>query len=101
MSLTLFRILQEALQNSAKHAGATHCSVRLWEADGAIHLAIEDDGAGFDVEAVGRGRGIGLISMEERTQLIDGVCSIKSQPQHGTSIYVRVPLVPGEAEGVK
>ena len=90
--LTLFRILQEALHNSVKHGGARHCRVRLWEADGWIHLAVGDDGAGFDVEAAKRSHGIGLISMEERIKLVDGVLSIKSQPQHGTNINARVPL---------
>ena len=97
VSLTLFRILQEALHNSVKHGGTGHCGVRLWEADGWIHLVVEDHGAGFDVEAARRGHGIGLISMEERIKMVDGVLSIKSQPQHGTSIYARVPLTRVEA----
>jgi len=92
VSLTLFRILQEALHNSVKHAGAPHCRVRLWEAGGWVHLVVGDDGAGFDVEAAKRGHGIGLISMEERIKLVDGVLSITSQPQRGTDIYARVPL---------
>lgn len=101
VSLTLFRILQEALHNSVKHGAPRHCGVRLWEADGLIHLVVEDDGPGFDVEAAGRGHGLGLVSMEERTKIVDGVLSIKSQPQQGTSIYVRVPLAQqDEAEDV-
>jgi PAS domain S-box-containing protein len=100
VSLTLFRILQEALHNSVKHGEARHCGVRLWETDGWIHLVVEDDGAGFDVEATKRGHGIGLISMEERISLVDGVLSIRSQPQYGTNIYARVPLVQDEAEDV-
>jgi signal transduction histidine kinase len=83
-----------------KHGEARHCGVRLWETDGWIHLVVEDDGAGFDVEATKRGHGIGLISMEERIKLVDGVLSIRSQPQHGTNIYARVPLVQDEAEDV-
>ena len=98
VSLTLFRILQEALHNSIKHGGARHRRVRLWEADGWIHLEVEDDGAGFDVEAAKSGHGIGLISMEERIKLVDGVLSIKSQPQHGTNIYARVPIAQDVAE---
>ena len=101
VSLTLFRILQEALHNSAKHGGARlHCRVRLWEADGWIHLVVEDSGAGFDVEAAKRGHGIGLISMEERIKLVDGVLSITSQPQRGTGIYARVPLNRNAVEDV-
>jgi signal transduction histidine kinase len=98
VSLTLFRILQEALHNSVKHGEARHCRVRLWEADGSIHLMVGDDGAGFDVAAARSGYGIGLISMEERIKLVDGVLSITSQPQHGTDIHARVPLAPDEAD---
>ena len=100
VSLTLFRILQEALHNSVKHGAARHCSVRLWEADGWIHLVVGDDGAGFDVEAAKTGHGIGLISMEERIKLVDGVLSIESQPQRGTHVYARVPVIQGEAADV-
>ena len=92
VSLTLFRILQEALHNSVKHAGVPHCRVRLWEADGWVHLVVGDDGAGFDVEAARTGDGIGLISMEERLKLVDGILTITSRPQQGTDIYARVPL---------
>ena len=103
VSLTLFRVLQEALHNSVQHAGTPHCRVRLWEADGWVHLVVGDDGAGFDVEAAKTGHGIGLISMEERIKLVDGILSITSQPQRGTDIYARVPLAqinPGRHTGV-
>jgi signal transduction histidine kinase len=100
VSLTLYRVLQEALHNSVKHGATLHCDVRLWKADGWIHLVVEDHGAGFDVEAAKRGHGIGLISMEERIKMVDGVLTIKSQPQHGTSIYARVPLTQVDADDV-
>jgi PAS domain S-box-containing protein len=100
VSLTLFRILQEALHNSVKHGEARQCGVRLWQADGWINLTVDDDGVGFDVEVARRGNGFGLISMEERTSLVDGVLSVTSEPTRGTSIRVRVPLLPDQAEGV-
>jgi signal transduction histidine kinase len=92
ISVTLFRILQEALHNAAKHSGARHCRARLWAADGRIRLRVEDSGAGFDVEAAKRGRGIGLISMEERVKLVDGELSIESAPGRGAVIQAGVPL---------
>ena len=98
--LTLFRILQEALHNSVKHGKARQCRVRLWEADSWIHLVVGDDGVGFDVEAAKTSHGIGLVSMEERMELVDGVLSIKSQPQQGTNIYARVPVTQVEAADV-
>lgn len=90
-SLTLFRILQEAVHNWMKHSGAPNCDVQLGEADGWIHLVVHDDGRGFDLAAVKSGRGIGLISMEERVKLVGGHLAIASRPQGGTTIHARVP----------
>ena len=72
ISLCLFRVLQEALHNSAKHSGVRHVEVRLWGTSDEIHLAVSDSGAGFDSEAAKEGRGLGLISMEERLKLLNG-----------------------------
>src|SRR5947207_1193739 len=92
ISLSFFRVLQEALHNSAKHSGVKHFEVRLWGTSDEIHLTVEDSGAGFDREAAKTGRGIGLISMEERLKLVNGTLSIDSQPRHGTTIYARIPF---------
>lgn len=92
ISLCLFRVLQEALHNSAKHSGARHFEVRLWGTPGEIHLTVADFGKGFDTEAARKGQGIGLISMEERLRLLKGAFSIESQPKCGTTIHARVPL---------
>jgi PAS domain S-box-containing protein len=91
-SLCLFRVLQEALHNSAKHSGVRHFEVRLWGASGEIHLTVSDSGAGFDCEVPREARGLGLISMEERLKALNGTFSIESQPQRGTTIHARVPL---------
>jgi signal transduction histidine kinase len=95
ISLCLFRVLQEALQNSAKHSGVRNVEVGLWGASGEIHLAVSDSGAGFDSEVVKENRGLGLISMEERLKLVKGTFSIESQPKRGTTIHARVPLSSG------
>jgi PAS domain S-box-containing protein len=92
ISLCLFRVLQEALHNSAKHSGVRHFEVRLWETSDEIHLTVGDSGAGFDIEAAKQSRGLGLISMEERIKLLDGKLSVESQPKLGTTIHARVPL---------
>jgi signal transduction histidine kinase len=63
-ALCFFRVLQEALHNSAKHSGGRHFEVRLWGMSDEIHLAVVDSGAGFDREAAKTSRGLGLISME-------------------------------------
>jgi PAS domain S-box-containing protein len=92
ISLCLFRVLQEALHNSAKHSGVRHFEVRFWGTSDEIHLTIKDSGAGFDREAAKESRGLGLISMEERLKLVKGTLSIESQLRRGTTIRARIPL---------
>jgi PAS domain S-box-containing protein len=92
ISLGFFRVLQEALHNSAKHSGVRHFEVRLWGAPGEIHLTVSDAGVGFDREAAKASQGLGLISMEERLKLLNGTFSIESQLQRGTTIHARVPF---------
>jgi PAS domain S-box-containing protein len=91
-ALCLFRVLQEALHNSAKHSGQRHFEVRLWGTSDGIHLTVKDSGVGFDRETAKTGLGLGLISMEERLKLLKGTLSIDSQPQRGTTIHARVPV---------
>jgi len=91
LSLSLFRVLQEALHNSAKHSGVRHFEVRLWGTSNEIHLTVKDSGVGFDHEVARTSLGLGLISMEERLKLVNGTLSIDSQPKGGTTIHARVP----------
>jgi signal transduction histidine kinase len=92
LSLCLFRILQEALHNSAKHSGTRHVEVQLFGTSGEIDLTVRDFGAGFEVEAAKQGRGLGLLSMQERIRLVRGRLSIESQLRRGTTIHAQVPL---------
>jgi PAS domain S-box-containing protein len=92
ISLCLFRVLQEALHNAAKHSGIRHFEVKLWGMSAAIHLIVRDSGAGFNSGEAREGRGLGLISMEERLKLVNGKFSIESQPKRGTTVHASVPL---------
>ena len=92
IGLCLFRVLQEALHNSAKYSGVKRMEVRVWEDSGEIHLVVSDLGKGFDLETATQGRGLGLTSMQERVRLIKGIIEIQSKPTGGTTIHVRVPL---------
>ena len=93
IGLCLFRLLQEALHNAAKHSGVKRIEVELSENDSAeIQLTIRDSGKGFDVDAVKQGKGLGLTSMRERVRLVNGTIVIESKPTAGTTIRVRVPL---------
>ena len=87
----LYRIVQEALTNSARHAEATGVKVTLRAAARRVWAAIEDDGKGFDPHAPGA-RGLGLIGMEERARELKGALEIHSAPGRGTSIRVDLPL---------
>jgi PAS domain S-box-containing protein len=95
ISLCLFRVMQEALRNAVKHSGARHIEVGLWGTPDEVHLSISDRGVGFESEAAKRGRGLGLVSMEERLKLHKGMLSIESRPKQGTTIHARVPLSSG------
>jgi PAS domain S-box-containing protein len=92
ISLCVFRVLQEALQNAVKYSGVLHFTVELHGTAGEIQLTVSDLGLGFDPnEAINR-RGLGLISMRERLQLVGGEISIQSQAGSGTTIYACVPF---------
>jgi len=89
VALCLYRVTQEALRNAAMHAKAGHASVTLTRRGTDLVLTITDDGRGFDL-AEARGRGLGLISLEERVRLVGGRLTIATEPQHGTKIEVVV-----------
>ena len=92
ITLCLFRVMQEALQNGIKHSGARHFAVSISCDLNVIQLTVRDSGAGFDPDQAMKGRGVGLSSMRERVKLIEGEFSIESRLQYGTTIAVRAPL---------
>jgi signal transduction histidine kinase len=95
-----YRVAQEALQNIRKYAKATHVVMTLSAANGKLVLLVEDDGAGFDVNAV-KGRGtLGLLSMEERALMVGGTFAIESRPGKGTRVTLTVPFAAGSATDV-
>ena len=92
ISLCLFRVLQESLLNAVKHSGVRHFRVELHGTAGEIQLTVSDVGVGFDQQEAINRRGLGLISMRERLQLVNGEIFIKSLPGGGTTIHARVPF---------
>jgi len=94
VSLCLFRVLQEALQNAIKHSGSRDFQVSLIGGPNQIDLSVHDSGSGFDAREAMRGRGLGLTSMRERLKLVHGELSIESQPGKGTTVHARVPVSP-------
>jgi PAS domain S-box-containing protein len=92
ISLCLYRVLQEALQNVLKHSGSRRAHVSLSGQINAINLTVKDSGPGFDPHEAMRGPGLGLTSMKERLKVVGGQLSIHSQRGHGTTIHAVAPL---------
>ena len=93
ISLCLFRVMQESLQNAIKHSGSRHFDVSLRGGSNEIQLTVRDSGIGFDPEKA-MGSGLGLTSMKERLKIVDGKLSVRSRPLVGSTVDARVPLNP-------
>ena len=92
ISLCLFRVTQEALHNALKYSGAKEFDVHVNCTKREVQLMIVDAGAGFDVDAAKRHSGLGLMSMQERMNLVNGRFSVESRPGHGTTVFASAPL---------
>jgi PAS domain S-box-containing protein len=99
IALCLFRVAQEALHNAVKYSGASQLTVGISGMPGEIQLVITDPGVGFDVEGAKTNGGLGLVSMQERVNLVKGRLSVESRPGSGARIAAVVPLV-GENRSV-
>jgi signal transduction histidine kinase len=98
---TIYRLVQEALTNTLKHARAERVGIRATEASGRVTLVISDDGSGFNPAE--RRRGFGLVGMAERVSLADGQMTIDSRPGAGTTVRIELPasrqsIAPDEAD---
>ena len=94
IEITLFRIAQEALNNVAKHADATHVHIELEQARGKWIMTVSDDGVGIDNPRIAdsrQRRGLGMVTMRERTQAIGGTFTVRRAPGGGTQIAIEVP----------
>jgi signal transduction histidine kinase len=92
----IYRVVQEALHNSAKHANARRVRVSIEEAFNHVILSVEDDGIGFDPA---RRRGMGILGMHERASQLEGVLVIDSSPGRGTRLRIDLPLTPALRAG--
>ena len=96
LETTLFRVIQEAVSNIARHAYAKSVDVALHFKKGTIAVRVRDDGEGFDVEEAisskDRPRGLGLLGMKERVELMNGTWSIRSRPGSGTEVDIEIPI---------
>ncbi len=94
----LYRIVQEALTNAAKHGNAKRAVVEVYEDETNVRLSVRDDGAGFDPSM--QAEGFGLLGMHERAQLLEGTLQVNSAPGGGTTIFASFPVqrLPDEAD---
>ncbi len=91
--ISVYRIVQESLNNVIKHSDASNAIVKIKRTESQILITIEDNGKGFDFENVkSKSGGLGLVGLQERTQLLNGKFSIESKIGKGTSIHVEIPI---------
>ncbi len=90
----LYRMAQEALTNVVRHAQAKKVCIHFTATPDQVELVVEDDGIGFDTEALAKGR-FGLVGLNERTRLLGGTLEVCSVPGEGTEIKITVPLEAG------
>lgn len=98
---TTYRVVQEAMTNVLKHAGASTVSLVLERRDGLLQIIIEDDGKGFDPSSVRGSEHLGLAGMRERLALVSGTLTIDSTIGVGTTLYVRIPIAPAAPQSGK
>jgi signal transduction histidine kinase len=95
LKITIFRIIQESLNNIIKHADATNVNIHLVFDDKNVRINVWDNGAGFDLDEVKQRRtsrpSLGLAGMEERAALLNGTVSIQSRPGYGTEVEAVIP----------
>jgi signal transduction histidine kinase len=85
----IYRVVQEALHNCARHSHASAVRIRVEQERDRLLLNIQDDGQGFDVRHT---KGLGLLGIQERVTHLGGTCTVRSQPGHGTNLSVELPL---------
>jgi signal transduction histidine kinase len=102
IEVSLFRIIQEAISNIARHSEAKNATINLQCNANECLLCIEDDGKGFEVSEITsidrRGRGAGLFGMKERVALVGGHCFIDSHPGQGTKATAKIPIIKSAAD---
>jgi signal transduction histidine kinase len=91
LETVLYRLVQEALTNVVKHAGAERVSILVTQSDGGVRAVVEDDGQGFSPGEV-RVDALGLVGMRERLALLGGTLSVESEPGAGTAVVADIPL---------
>ncbi len=88
LELSLYRVIQELIQNIAKHARARHAAIQIRSEGAMLYISVEDDGEGFSTTSAGKG--LGLQHVHNRIQTMNGYCTIESTPGRGTAVYIEI-----------
>jgi signal transduction histidine kinase len=103
VAIGIYRIVQEALTNIAKHTKATRAKVTMQRQDGRLQVIVQDNGVGFDVASVLRHpdetKRLGLVGMMERAAMLSGKLTVESKPKRGTKVVLEVPISPTPSGG--
>ncbi len=89
-AITVYRIVQELINNTIKHAGAKEAIVQLTRTNGQLAITVEDDGKGFDTALLQRSKGIGWSNIQNRVDFLKGKLDVKAQPNKGTSVLIEI-----------
>ncbi len=89
-AITVYRIVQELMNNTMKHAGAKTAIVQVTKANGEISITVEDDGKGFDREMLRKAKGIGWNNIQSRVEYLKGRVDVQSEPGKGTSVHIEL-----------
>ena len=98
VEINIYRIVQELLKNIVKHADAKEGIVQLTLEDNKLHIVVEDDGKGFDMESTNVFEGIGMGSIQSRVIYLDGKMDIESSPGKGTTFNIEIPIQTGKKQ---
>ena len=91
-SITIYRIVQELINNTMKHAAAETAIVQLTKSDGHLSVTVEDDGEGFDTSILRKSKGIGWTNIQNRVEFLQGTLDVQSENAKGTSVHIEISL---------
>ena len=91
-AITIYRIVQELLNNTMKHAAAKTAIVQVSKIDGLLSVTVEDDGKGFDTSILNKSKGIGWSNIQHRIEFLKGKLDVNSQKEKGTSVLIELPV---------
>ncbi len=92
-AITIYRIVQELINNSIKHAAAQHAIVQLSNGEGQLSVTVEDDGKGFDTAVLKAAKGIGWSNIQNRVEFLKGRLDVNAAPGKGTSVLIELPII--------